>query len=46
MQATIHMGIQIHLIVAAGIYKVAHPCKCLTDQDLRHGKTTWHVDRG
>lgn len=40
------MGNQIGLIVAAGICETAHLCKRLTDQDLRHGMVTWHIDRG
>lgn len=46
MQAITHMGSQIRLIVAAGICKAAHLCKHLTDQDLVHGMTTWHVETG
>lgn len=37
MQATIHMGNHIGLIVVASILKAAHLCKHLTGQDLIHG---------
>lgn len=46
VNASDYMGSQMCFIVAAGIRKSAHLCKCLTDQDLIHGMMTWHVDKG
>lgn len=39
IKTTTHVGRQF-LFFAGGICKAFHPCKCLTLQDLIHGKTT------
>lgn len=45
IKADTPVGGQICLILSGDIYKGVHLCKCLTDQDLIHSKTTWHIDR-
>lgn len=45
IKATTHVGRKISLIFSGDICKAVNLCKCLTDEDLTHGKRTWYIDR-